>query len=77
MRVRAKNATGNCRERGIYTTKWLKASSPQAILWSERLAAARKIHLKEVRAVRDLRRADPSTRGATAPQRAQRVNFVV
>jgi len=28
-------------------------------------------------AVRDLRRADPSTRGATAPQGAQRVNFVV
>jgi len=27
--------------------------------------------------VRDLRRADPSTRGATAPQRAQRVKFVV
>jgi len=30
-----------------------------------------------LRAVRDLCRADPSTRGATAPQRAQRVNFVV
>ena len=64
-------------ERGIYTTKWLEASSPQAILWSERLAAARKKQASRLRAVRDLCRADPSTRGATAPQRAQRVNFVL
>ncbi|AFM14087.1 hypothetical protein Turpa_3450 [Turneriella parva DSM 21527] len=64
------------RQRGIYTTKWLEASSPQAILWSERLAHGRQNAHHSCPAGRDLCRADPSTRGATAPQRAQRVKFV-
>jgi hypothetical protein len=39
-------------------------------LWSERLVAARKDTTPGVCAVHDLRRVDPSTRGATAPHRA-------
>ena len=62
-------------QRGIYTTFWLEASSPQAKMWSERLALGRQNAHHSCPAGRDLRRADPSTRGATAPQRAQRVKF--
>ena len=45
-------------------------------MWSEPLAHGRQNAHHSCPAGRDLRGADPSTRGATAPQRAQRVNFV-
>ena len=67
----------NVIERGIYTTFWLEASSPQAKMWSEPLAPGRQNAHHSCPAGRDLCRADPSTRGATAPQRAQQVNLVV
>ena len=63
-------------QRGFYPTKWLEASSPQAILCPEQLAAARKSKRPACAPSAIFAAERPSTRGATAPQRAQRVNFV-
>ena len=75
--LRAFGRDKNGAERGFYPTKWLEASSPQAILCPEQLAVARKSKRPACAPSAIFAAEWLSTRGATAPQRAERVKFVV
>ena len=79
----AKEPLANCRQRGIYLTfgdACVIISDCKAILRHQmcpkRLPEEHQTNVPFVRR-RQLWRVGPSTRGATAPQGAQQVNFVV